>query len=210
MKKLLVLLNIVLLAAIIWAGLFWQPDSNQSPVPGTHAARLGQAVSLAATPVGGDFTLDGPQGPVALHDYAGKLVLLYFGYTYCPDVCPTSLMVWQQALAALSPLELTRVQPVFISVDPERDTIERLADYTQFFYPGMVGLTGKPEQLKEIAGRYGAVFARVESASASGYVVDHSAMTYVVDARGQLVASVPHGASVEQLLAEIRQYLPNT
>ncbi len=210
MKKMLIVLNVALLALILWAGFFWQPVIDQAPLPGTHEARLGQAVPLAAAPTGGDFSLDGPKGPVALHDYAGKLVLLYFGYTYCPDICPTSLMVWQQALAALSPAEMVKVQPIFVSVDPERDTIERLADYAQFFHSSMIGLTGKPEQLKEIAGRYGAVFARVEGASASGYVVDHSAMTYVVDAHGQLVASVPHGASAEQLLAEIRKYLPKT
>lgn len=210
MKQLLIFLNVVLLALIVWAGFFWQPELDQTPLPGTHEARLGQAAPLAVAPSGGDFTLDGPQGPVALHDHAGKLVLLYFGYTYCPDVCPTSLMVWQQALASLSPAELARVQPIFVSVDPERDTVERLADYTQFFHPGMIGLTGKPGQLKEIADRYGAVYVRVEGASAGGYSVDHSAMTYVIDARGQLVASVPHGASVEQLLAEIRQYLPKT
>lgn len=210
MRKLLIALNVTLLALIVWAALFWQPEVDRAPLPGTHEARLGQAAPLTPAPAGGDFTLDGPKGPVALHDHAGKLVLLYFGYTYCPDICPTSLMVWQQALAALSPAEMARVQPIFVSVDPERDTLERLADYVQFFHPGMIGLTGKPEQLKEIAGRYGAVFARVEGASASGYVVDHSAMTYIVDARGQLVASVPHGASVDQLLTEIRQYLPKT
>ncbi len=210
MKKLLITLNVALLALIVWAAFFWQPDVDQVPLPGTHAAKLGQAVPLATAPTGGDFTLDGPKGPVALHDHAGKLVLLYFGYTYCPDICPTSLMVWQQALAALSPAEMARVQPIFVSVDPERDTIERLADYTQFFHPRMIGLTGKPDQLKEIAGRYGAVYARVEGASASAYVVDHSAMTYVVDARGQLVASLPHGASADQLLTEIRKYLPKT
>ena len=210
MKNLLIALNVVLLALIVWAGFFWQPEVDQAPLPGTHEARLGQSLDLAAVPGGGDFTLDGPQGPVSLRDHAGKLVLLYFGYTYCPDICPTSLMVWQQALAALSPAEMARVQPIFVSVDPERDTVERLADYTRFFHPGMLGLTGKPEQLKEIASRYGAVYARVEGASAGGYSVDHSAMTYVIDTHGQLVASVPHGASVEQLLAEIQNYLPKT
>ncbi len=210
MRKLLIALNVALLALIAWTAFFWQPDVDQPPLPGTHAARLGQDVALATVPAGGDFTLDGPKGPVALHNHAGKLVLLYFGYTYCPDICPTSLMVWQQALAALSPAEAARVQPIFVSVDPERDTIERLIDYTRFFHPSMLGLTGKPDRLKEIAGRYGAVFARVEGALATGYVVDHSAMTYLVDARGQLVASLPHGASVDQLLAEIHKYLPKT
>jgi len=208
MKAFLIFINVALLALIVWAGLFWQPEVDQAPLPGTHEARLGQDVPLAAVPTGGDFTLDGPQGPVSLRDHAGKLVLLYFGYTYCPDICPTSLLVWQQALMALSPTEMTRVQPIFVSVDPERDTLERLADYTRFFHPSMIGLTGKQDQLKEIAGRYGAVFARVEGLSASGYTVDHSAMTYVVDARGQRVASLPHGSTAEQLLIEIRRHLP--
>jgi protein SCO1/2 len=163
-------------------------------------------VALPPPPTGGNFTLDGPSGPVALHDFSGKVVLLYFGYTYCPDICPTSLAVWQQALDALTPGELAQVQPLFVSVDPERDSIERLAEYAQFFHPRIVALTGRPATLAEIAGRYGAVFVRQESASAGGYVIDHSALTYVIDPQGRLVDALPHGASAEQLLAVLRKH----
>lgn len=209
MRQLLVAINLLLLAAIVGAGFFWQPEPDRSPLPGTQAARMVADVSLAAPPAGGDFSLDGPRGPVALHDFAGKLVLLQFGYTYCPDICPTSLTILAQALGGLTPAESARVQTLFVSVDPERDTVARLAEYTAFFHPGILGLTGKPAQLAEIAGRYGAVFARQENASAGGYVIDHTALTYLIDAQGRLVASQPHATPPAQLLAEIRKYLPS-
>lgn len=206
-KALLLALNAVLLLAIVWTAFVWEPEPDRTPLPGTHAARMVADVALPPPPSGGDFTLDGPTGPVALHDFAGKVVLLYFGYTYCPDICPTSLTVWQQALETLSPGELARVQPLFVSVDPERDGLDRLAEYVQFFHPRIVALSGQPAQLAEIAGRYGAVFVRQESASAGGYVIDHSALTYVIDPQGRLVDTLPHGASPEQLLAVLRKYL---
>lgn len=205
-KALLLALNVVLLLAIGWAAFYWEPAPDRTPLPGTHAARMVADVALPPPPTGGDFTLDGRAGPVALHDFSGKVVLLYFGYTYCPDICPTSLAVWQQALDALTPGELAQVQPLFVSVDPERDSIARLADYAQFFHPRIVALTGRPAALAEIAGRYGAVFVRQESASAGGYVIDHSALTYVVDPQGRLVEALPHGASAEQLLGVLRKH----
>jgi len=206
----LIALNVLLLALIVGLALFWQPETDQVPLPGTQAARIGGDVPLAALPTGGDFTLDGTRGPVSLHDFSGKLVLLYFGYTYCPDICPTSLMAWQQALGGLSPAELARVQPIFVSVDPERDTVARLADYTRFFHPSIIGLTATLPRIKEVVDRYGAVFVRQDGASAAGYVIDHSAMTYVIDANGRLADSIPHGAPVEQLLSAIRAHLPSS
>lgn len=197
--RLLIALNVLLALAIAGVALFWQPEPEPLPLP---------IAKLAAAPVGGDFTLDGPRGPVSLHDFSGKLVLLYFGYTYCPDICPTSLVVWQQALASLSPAELAKIQPILISVDPERDSVARLAEYTAFFHPSIIGLTGPLPRLNEITARYGAVFARQDNASAGGYVIDHTALTYLVDARGHIAATLPHGATPEQLLVEIRKYLP--
>lgn len=207
MRKLLIVLNLVLIAAIVGAAFFWEPEPDRTPMPGTQAARMVADVPLAAAPTGGDFTLDGPKGPVSLHDFAGKLVLLQFGYTYCPDICPTSLTILAQALGGLTPAELAQVQPIFVSVDPERDTVTRLIEYTGFFHPAIVGLTGPTERLKEIAGRYGAVFVRQETPSAGGYVIDHTALTYLIDRQGRLVASLPHAAPAEQLQAEIRKQL---
>ncbi len=210
MRQLLIALNLLLLAAIVGVGFFWQPEPDRTPMPGTQAARMVADVALAAPPAGGDFSLDGPKGPIALRDFAGKLVLLQFGYTYCPDICPTSLTILAQALGTLTPAELARVQALFVSVDPERDTVARLAEYTAFFHPGILGLTGSPDRLAEIAGRYGAVFSRQDDASAGGYVIDHTALTYLIDAQGRLVASLPHATPAGQLAAEIRKYLsPN-
>lgn len=207
MRQLLIAINLLLLAAIVGVAFFWEPAPDQSPMPGTQAARMVADVPLAAAPSGGDFSLDGPKGPVALHDFAGKLVLLQFGYTYCPDICPTSLTILAQALGGLTPAEQAQIQPLFVSVDPERDTVARLKEYTGFFHPSIVGLTGPATRLKEIAGRYGAMFVRQENASAGGYVIDHTALTYLIDRNGRLVASLPHATPAEQLQAEIRKQL---
>lgn len=209
MRNLLVALNVLLVILIFGLAFYWHPEPKMTPLPGTHAARTVADVPLAAAPVGGDFILDGPKGPVALHDFVGKLVLLEFGYTYCPDICPTSLSILAQALEKLTPGELAKVQAIFVSVDPERDTVERLVEYTNFFHPAIVGLTGTTDRLAEIAGRYGATFVRQENASAGGYVIDHTALTYIIDAQGRLVASLPHATPAEQLVAEIRKYLPS-
>jgi protein SCO1/2 len=209
MRKLLVAINVLLVLAILGVAIFWHPTADEAPMPGTQAARMVADVALADVPTGGDFTLDGPTGPVSLHDFSGKLVLLQFGYTYCPDICPTSLTILAQGLGSLTPQESARVQPIFVSVDPERDTVARLAEYTAFFHPGILGLTGATARLQEVAGRYGAVFVRQENASAGGYVIDHTALTYLVDAQGRLVASLPHATPPEQLLAEIRKHLPS-
>jgi protein SCO1/2 len=176
------------------------------------AAYLGSGDSSAPSPVvlpaERDFTLEGPKGPVSFSDFSGKIVLLYFGYTYCPDICPTNLAMWSQALVQLKPDELARVQPIFISVDPERDTVERLASYGPFFHPSLIALTGKPETLAEIAKRYGAVYARYDDPATGSYAIDHTAVTYVLDPQRQVVEKLPHGAPPDDLLAAIRKHLP--
>jgi protein SCO1/2 len=208
-RGLLIALNALLATLLVWAAFFWEPEVDQAPLPGSHAARTVADVPLAAAPTGGEFTLDGPQGPVSLQDFRGRLVLLQFGYTYCPDICPTSLMIMAQALGGLTPQELASVQPLFVSVDPERDTVARLIEYSAFFHPGIVGLTGDPARLKAIAADYGAVFVRQDNASAGGYVIDHTAMTYVIGADGRLLASLPHATPAEAMQAEIRKHLPS-
>jgi protein SCO1/2 len=201
-RMLLVLIG-VLAAAIVGLALFWNPAPPAAKAP--HAALP------AAAPSGGDFTLQSASGPVALRDFRGKVVLVYFGYTYCPDICPTSLAATAQALGQLAPAELTQVQTIFISVDPERDTPARLKDYGAFFHPSIVGVTGTPAAIAEVAGRYGASYAKQQVAGASNYVVDHSALTYVVAPDGRLVGTLPHAAPPTQVVAEIRKWLfPST
>ncbi len=197
MKKMLPVVIILLLLAIGYVLFIWQP--------GGESAMTGQ--NNHALPAGGDFTLQSAQGPVSLKDFRGKVVLIYFGYSMCPDICPTNLSMMAGALGQLSKEELQRVQGLFISVDPERDSVQRLEEYTQYFHPAIMGITGKPEVIAELAKRYGAVYKKVVLDSATNYVVDHSSETYVIDPQGKLVERLPHGALPEQILAAIRKYL---
>jgi protein SCO1/2 len=197
MSRGLSVIIVLLAAAAVGLALFWQPALP--PAPGA-----------APVPAGGDFVLKSADGPVDTATLRGKLLLVYFGYTYCPDICPTSLTVTGHALGQLAPAELAQVRTIFVSVDPARDTPARLKDYVTFFHPSMVGVTGSDDAIAAAARKFGAVYARQDVGSKAGYVVDHSAWTYVVAPDGRLAARIPHGASVEQTLAEIRKWLPAT
>lgn len=191
----------ILTAALIWLAFFWTPapQPTSKPLPGQSA--------LAAPPAGGDFVLRGPTGPVALKDYRGKVVLVYFGYTYCPDVCPTSLAIIAQALSSLTAAERERVQGIFVSVDPERDSLDRLKEYAPFFHPNIVGSSGSPEQVAAVAKQYGASYARQKADAGGNYVVDHSSVTYVVGPDGTLAAALPHATPPEQIARTVRGLL---
>ena len=195
-ERILVVIAGLLAALVLGLALFWMPEMPERPLP------------KAAIAAGGDFTLESASGPVSLKDYRGKLVLVYFGYTFCPDICPTSLASTAEGLKQLKPEEAARVAMVFISVDPERDTPPRLKEYAEFFHPSLVGVTGTPENLAEIAKRYGVFYAKqkVETAG-GGYVVDHSADTYVVGPNGQLVGKIAHATPPDRVVAEIRKHL---
>ena len=195
-ERILVVIAGLLAALVLGLAFFWMPEMPERPLP------------KAAMAAGGDFTLESASGPVSLKDYRGKLLLVYFGYTFCPDICPTSLASTAEGLKQLKPEEAARVAMIFISVDPERDTPPRLKEYAEFFHPSLVGVTGTPENLAEIAKRYGVFYARqkVETAG-GGYVVDHSADTYVVGPNGQLVGKIAHATPPDRVVAEIRKHL---
>ncbi len=189
-----------LAALLLWLLWGWQPAADK-----TQAHRQ---LDLAGTPTGGDFTLRSAQGDVALADFRGKVVLLYFGYTWCPDVCPTNLAIIGYALKQLSPAEREHVQVLFVSFDPARDDPERLADYAAYFDPGILGLTGSEAEVAAAATRYGAAYRRVEQpGSAMGYLVDHSSVTYLIDHEGRLVDTLAHATPAEILLERVRQLL---
>lgn len=202
-KNLLIAIVVALCALLVWLSVFWQPLAPRSI---TRVQAHGQ-LPLAPRPPGGDFTLQGSDGPLALRDFRGKIVLLYFGYTYCPDVCPTSLALMAQALSALSATERARVQGVFVSVDPERDTPARLAEYARFFHPSIAGATGTSAQIATVTQQYGASYQPQKSDAAGQYAVDHSSVTYVIDAQGALRASLPHATTPEQIVATVRPLL---
>lgn len=159
---------------------------------------------------GGDFKLDSISGPVELKQFRGKVTVLYFGYTFCPDACPTTLYALGEAMKGLKPEEAAQIQPLFITLDPVRDDVKRLEEYSQYFYPGMLGLRGTDAQLAAVARQYGVLYARQKVASAADYVVDHSSLLYVIDINGKLVQSVPYGSSPTEIVAALRAALPHT
>lgn len=167
-------------------------------------------IDLRRSNVDAEFVLRSAAGPVNLDRYRGKVVLIYFGYTFCPDVCPTNLAIMSAAFGLLTEAELQEVQGIFISVDPERDSLERLTQYTGFFHPRIVGLTGDPATLAEIAKRYGAVYQRSTAQSAGGYLVDHSSYVYVVNPEGDLDYALPHAAPPEVIARVVRDYVAGT
>lgn len=157
---------------------------------------------------GGDFVLHSSRGDFSLKAMRGKVVLLYFGYTQCPDVCPTSLSVLAQALNELSEEELAAVQAVFISVDPGRDSYARLEEYVRYFHPSLLGVTGSELEVAEVAKRYGAQYEQVVlEGSEFGYAVNHSAQTYMISPEGELRYVFPHETPSFVLLEGIRYLL---
>ncbi len=157
---------------------------------------------------GGDFTLQSADGAVSLSDFQGKVVLLYFGYTWCPDICPTNLALMSAAFAEMDPELLKNVQGIFISVDPDRDSPERLKEYTSFFHDNILGITGSAEQIAELAGRYGVGYRLVKQDSATDYVVDHTSETYVINRQGEWADTLPHAAPAEDITKSIVALLP--
>lgn len=197
-NRFLIAVIVVLVSLLVGLGLFWKPQSSPPPA------------SVNPLPPGGDFVLQSANGPVALRDYRGRVSVLYFGYTFCPDICPTNLTALSAGMALLTPAEREKLAVFFISVDPQRDTPEHLKTYVEFFDRQMIGVTGSPAEIAELAGRYG-VFYTVQPAEAAGesYVVDHSAESYIVGADGRLLARLAHDTPPDQVAALIRQYLPN-
>lgn len=154
-----------------------------------------------------DFTLDASIGrPVSLSEFRGKPVLLYFGYTTCPDVCPTTLADLRMAMQKLGD-DGEKVQVLFVSVDPERDTAERLQAYLTYFDPGFVGLTGSVTDIEGIASRFGVFFEKNETNSAADYLVDHTSAVLLLDPEGRLRLMFPYGTTGEQLASDTKLYL---
>lgn len=155
--------------------------------------------------IGGDFSLTDHHGETfRLQDVRGKVVLLFFGYTYCPDVCPDSLGKIAKVLRELEG-DAAQVQALFISVDPERDTVEKLRDYAPFFSPALLGLTGTPEAIRQVTDAYHAqIRLRKKDEQDSHYAVDHTASIYVLDRAGKVSSIIPFGFPAEHILDVVR------
>lgn len=177
---------VVILAAVVW---------NYFPRDG------------AAVAIGGPFNLVDQHGQaVSDADFRGQYMLVYFGYTYCPDVCPTELQTMSQAVDQLGD-EGKKVTPVFITIDPERDTVEQLAAYAEHFHPRLVALTGSAEQIAAAAKAYRVYYGKVESEGATEYLMDHSSIVYFMDADGRFLTHFGGGTGAGKMAEQMRGHL---
>ena len=155
-----------------------------------------------------NFTLDSPEGSLSLKDLRGSVVLLFFGFTSCADVCPISLSTISHAFSYLTDNELKLSKSLFISLDPERDTLEKLEKYTGYFHPNIIGVTGNMKQLGTVAEIYGVNFEKKDSPdSALGYVIYHSSKIFVINQQGQLQKTFPHNIDAQLVVQQIKSLL---
>lgn len=153
-----------------------------------------------------EFTLTSADGEVRLSDIRGKLVVMYFGYTNCPDYCPATLSKLAKVRERLGE-DGDDIQVMMITVDPERDDPERLARFTEAFDPSFVGLTGSEDELRAVASQFGIFFQKAEGSAATGYLVDHSTTTVVLDRDGRERLYMPWDLTVEQVENDLRNLL---
>lgn len=154
-----------------------------------------------------DFTLDAGSGPVSLSDLEGKWVVLFFGYTSCPDVCPFTLVHLHEAMEALGPSLAARAQVVFVTVDPERDSPGRVAEYVAQFNPGFIGLSGNAADLEAVREQLGIVVEPGGPTGDGGYLVDHTASLRVLDPQGRMRLILPFDASGPQMADDLRELM---
>ena len=188
MKKILLLISITI--ALIFLGNVYVGYKQQT---------INKYGSL-----GGDFTLQGADGEISLRNLKGQVVVLYMGFTHCPDICPTSLTTLAKALENL-PTDVSAITlPVFISVDYKRDKPDAVDQYIKYYVPGGVGLTGSKEEIDKVTKQYGAYYKFVETqGSAMEFTVDHTSRFYIIDADGILQETVMDAQGFEFLAKEI-------
>ncbi len=181
--------------------------SGAQPAPRDDGARLMNELMSGKAAVGTPFTLTNPQGKrVSLADFRGKLVLLYFGYTSCPDVCPTDLLAIAQTVKSLDKTG-DQLQPVFVTLDPARDTPGVLRSYAPAFHPRLIALTGSEDEIRRVATAYKVFYEKVRIERADLYLIDHSAFTFLLDRNGKYVMFFPPGTSPERMAVMVREQL---
>ena len=191
------LLPSVISLALVSLGLLWlviNGEQNNS-----------EKVS-APEELGGDFALKNIDGRVALSDFRGKVVVIYFGFLSCPEVCPASMSVLKRSMEKLSPEHLTNTQALLVSIDPQRDDFQALAEFTRFYHPNIQGITGSVDEVKAVTSQYGAFFEITESETVdSAYAYRHSSRYYIVDQSGELVQSMRHSTTPNEIAARIQK-----
>lgn len=166
---------------------------------------------LAGARIGGPFTLIDQDGKtVTDRSFAGRYRLIYFGYTFCPDVCPASLQKLSLGLAkfeASDPVRGAKVQPIFITVDPERDTPAVMKQYVAAFHPRLIGLTGTPQQIAAVAKEFGVWSQKQKQDGVTGYLVNHTSLAILFDPDGKPIATVPQDEQPEDVAKALAQWV---
>ncbi|WP_420346027.1 SCO family protein [Pelagibius sp.] len=200
-------LGVTLVVGGVAGWLSVQPQAPRQIVSGETQVS-GQAL------IGGPFTLTDHNGQRRSDaDFQGRYMMIFFGYTFCPDICPTTLTTVTQGLDILAETESAKaaaVTPVFVSVDPERDTTEALADYVSHFHPSMVAMTGSPEEVAVAAKAYRAFYKKVEVDDASDYLVDHSPIVYLMGPDGAYLTHFNHLTTAEEIAAGLSKQVDPT
>lgn len=166
---------------------------------------------LAGASIGGEFTLTNATGEtVRWGDFAGRYRVVYFGYAFCPDVCPTDMQRVVQGLKALKaddPDKAAKVQPIFITVDPARDTPQVVGEFAAAFSPDLIGLTGTPDQIAAAAKAFKVYYAKDEAVEGGGYLVDHSNIVYLFGPDGEPLATLPTDLGADAVAAELDKWV---
>ena len=197
------------LALIVLAGLMVGAAAALAIFPEARARLLpASAPSVGRALVGGPFNLTDQTGKrVSDKDFRGRYTLVFFGFTNCPDVCPSALQVMAAALDKLGP-EAQKITPVFITVDPERDSPAQLASYLKSFHPRLVGLTGTPAEIEAVTKAYRVYVKKVaDPRSGAGYTFDHSAIIYLMGPDGAYLAHFTHATSVDAMAERLAKLL---
>ena len=177
----------------------------QEPTPGVTAGGSFNSLDVTGAAWGRDFSLLDPQGRTrTLADFRGQVVVLFFGFTQCPDVCPTALSRAAAVMQQLGPAA-DRVQVIFVTVDPERDTAPMLAEYTRAFHPRFLGLMADLETTERTARDFKVFYRKVPTGSS--YTMDHTALSFVFDPAGRLRLAVRHETTAEQLAQDLKRLL---
>jgi protein SCO1 len=198
-----ILLACAFVGGVVTAAGGWYAYAEREPPP-RSATELMDVLMWNREPVGGPFALIDHNGRLRTDsDFRGSLMLVYFGFTFCSDICPIDLQSIADALDKLGPAA-EAVQPLFITVDPEKDTPEQLKNHVALFHPRMIGLTGTPRQIRQVANSYKVYYARTEPTRRGDPNLDHIGNTFLVDRDGRYLGFFPPGTSADRLTDVIR------
>jgi len=181
-----------------------EPAAGAAEAQRAGAAQLMNELMAGQVAIGVPFSLTDQKGrPAGPAQWQGRIVLLYFGYLSCPDACPTDLGAIGAAIDALGPLG-AKVQPVFVTLDPDRDTPDSIGRYAASFHPRFAALWGSEAQIRDVATAYKVFFEKVAEPGTTRYSIDHTSFTYVLDARGNYAGFFPPGTSAVRIAGRVR------